>query len=138
MSAAHVGLVLSGGGARAAYQVGVLCALTERAPSLTFPIITGVSAGAINALYLAAHPGAFAAAAAALHAEWSRLRAHDVYRAISGVRACGGCSARCSNAAPPRPRYGDCSTWGRCASSSTLAWTCRVSKAISPPGACGP
>ena len=57
-------LVLTGGGARAAYQVGVVCAIAERAPQLTFPILTGVSAGAINAVYLAAHPGPLAAAAA--------------------------------------------------------------------------
>jgi NTE family protein len=79
-SAARVGLVLSGGGARAAYQVGVLRALSERAPALAFPIITGVSAGAINALYLAAHSGSFAAAAAALRREWSGLHAHDVFQ----------------------------------------------------------
>src|SRR5689334_13278067 len=48
-------LVLTGGGARAAYQVGVLCAIAERAPEVQFPILTGVSAGAINAVYLAAH-----------------------------------------------------------------------------------
>jgi len=59
---AHVGLVLSGGGARAAYQVGVL------------------SAGAINTLSLAAHPGSFADAVAALHAEWSRLTPDRVFR----------------------------------------------------------
>ena len=73
-------LVLTGGGARAAYQVGVVCAIAERAPQLTFPILTGVSAGAINAVYLAAHPGPLAAAAATLRAEWSRLTVDRVYR----------------------------------------------------------
>jgi len=72
--------VLTGGGARAAYQVGVVCAIAERAPQLTFPILTGVSAGAINAVYLAAHPGPLAAAAATLRAEWSRLTVDRVYR----------------------------------------------------------
>src|SRR2546430_13768224 len=51
----RLALVLAGGGARAAYEVGVLSAIAERAPGLEFPILTGVSAGAINALYLAAH-----------------------------------------------------------------------------------
>ena len=46
-------IVLTGGGARAAYQVGVLRALARRLPNARFPIITGVSAGAINASFLA-------------------------------------------------------------------------------------
>ncbi len=49
----HLALVLSGGGARAAYQVGVLLAIGERLPELRIPILTGVSAGAINSAYLA-------------------------------------------------------------------------------------
>lgn len=51
-------LILSGGGARAAYQAGVLLALSEILPCLDnpFPIICGTSAGAINALAMAAHP----------------------------------------------------------------------------------
>src|SRR2546421_11721410 len=76
----RLALVLAGGGARAAYEVGVLSAIAERAPQLTFPILTGVSAGAINAVYLAAHPGPLAAAAATLRAEWSRLTVDRVYR----------------------------------------------------------
>ncbi|PYP25497.1 MAG: patatin, partial [Gemmatimonadetes bacterium] len=72
--------MLTGGGARAAYQVGVLCAIAERAPAFEFPILTGVSAGAINAVYLAAHRGPLAAAAATLRTEWSRLTVDRVYR----------------------------------------------------------
>ena len=52
-------LVLAGGGARAAYEVGVLAGVAERAPGLEFPIVTGVSAGAINAVHLAAHPASW-------------------------------------------------------------------------------
>ena len=54
-------LILSGGGARASYQVGVLRALSDILPHLhnPFPIICGTSAGAINAAALAAHPGEF-------------------------------------------------------------------------------
>src|SRR5438094_476823 len=59
-------LVLGGGGAHAAYQVGVLSAIVGRVPDLEFPILTGVSAGAINIAYLAAYHGPLAAAVAAL------------------------------------------------------------------------
>src|SRR4051812_45465336 len=44
----RLALVLSGGGARGAYQTGVLRCLARRIPDLRFSIITGVSAGAIN------------------------------------------------------------------------------------------
>ena len=53
----QLGLTLGGGGARAAYQVGVLRFLARRYPDLKIPIITGVSAGAINAALLASHHG---------------------------------------------------------------------------------
>lgn len=72
-------LVLSGGGARAAYQAGALEALAEIAPTLAVPIITGVSAGAINALHLAAHPGSLAEAARDLRGQWARLTPEQVY-----------------------------------------------------------
>lgn len=77
-------LVLSGGGARAAYQVGILTALAERLPDLEFPILTGVSAGAINTVYLAAHRGPLAAAVEGLHSEWHALTSKRVFRARSG------------------------------------------------------
>ena len=73
-------LVLSGGGARAAYQAGVVCAMAERAPELSVPILTGVSAGAINTISLASHPGSFSESAKALRDEWSRLTIDQVYR----------------------------------------------------------
>jgi NTE family protein len=73
-------VVFSGGGARAAYQVGVLQAIAECAPELEVPIVTGVSAGAINSTFLAAHPGAFRQAAADLKREWERLTPAQVYR----------------------------------------------------------
>jgi len=75
----HLALVLSGGGARAAYQVGVLSELAERLPGLEFPILTGVSAGAINTAYIAANHNAFAARVAALRDEWLRLTADRIY-----------------------------------------------------------
>lgn len=85
-SNSDLALVLSGGGARAAYQVGVLCAIGERRPHLEIPIHTGVSAGAINTVTLAAHPGSFGAAVRAVRKEWSRLTVEDVYRVrVSGL-----------------------------------------------------
>src|SRR5437763_7154541 len=89
MKALPRALVLAGGGARAAYEVGVLAAIAARAPGLEFPIVTGVSAGAINAVYLAAHPGPLATAVAALRAQWSRLVVERVYRIRAGRLARG-------------------------------------------------
>jgi len=73
-------LVLAGGGARAAYEVGVLSAIAERARGLEFPIVTGVSAGAINAAYLAAHAQTLSAALGALRDHWRHLTVDHVYR----------------------------------------------------------
>lgn len=76
----HLALVLTGGGARGAYQVGVLAGLAERLPGLEFPILAGMSVGAINTIYLAAHPGPLATAVAGLRREWDRLTGDAVYR----------------------------------------------------------
>jgi NTE family protein len=76
----RLALVLSGGGARAAYQVGVLRAIAERMPDLQIPIITGVSAGAINAVYLAAHAGPLQTAVTQLRGQWLRLTPDLVYQ----------------------------------------------------------
>ncbi len=72
-------LVLTGGGARAAYQVGVLAAIAERMKGISFPILTGASAGAINAAYLAAYPGDFSEAVQALKNRWSHLTSDIIY-----------------------------------------------------------
>ena len=66
-------IVLEGGGARAAYQVGFLRCLVKHNPDFCPPIITGVSAGAINAAFLAARPGSLADAVEALTRLWSEL-----------------------------------------------------------------
>jgi NTE family protein len=79
-ASSDVALVLSGGGARTSYQVGVLTAIAERIPDFTFPIITGVSAGAINAAFLAAQPIPLPAAVGALRGAWLRLTSDRVYR----------------------------------------------------------
>ena len=77
---APVALVMSGGGARAAYQVGVLRALARHCPGFRPDIITGVSAGAINAASLASHPGDFREAVAALCGLWENLTTDHVFR----------------------------------------------------------
>lgn len=72
-------LVLSGGGARAAYQVGVLSALADIAPTLVIPILTGVSAGGLNTVFLASHRGPFKLAVAELKGRWATLAPERVY-----------------------------------------------------------
>jgi NTE family protein len=81
---APTGLVLSGGGARAAYQAGALRAvaaiLGKRRPR-PFPVICGTSAGAINAAALATHADDFRRGVARLLRWWRRIEVGDVYRA---------------------------------------------------------
>ncbi len=73
-------IVLGGGGARAAYQAGFLRGLARHLPDLRFPIITGISAGAINASLLASHPGPLSAAAQDLTELWQDLTIGQVFR----------------------------------------------------------
>jgi len=77
------GLVLPGGGARAAYQVGVLRAIVEMIPPGSpnpFPIISGTSAGAINSAVLASNADNYRLAVAQMARVWRNFRAHHVYR----------------------------------------------------------
>ncbi|HKX45608.1 MAG TPA: patatin-like phospholipase family protein, partial [Planctomycetota bacterium] len=76
--AGELGLVMSGGGARAAYQVGVLRRIAQERPALAPEILTGVSAGAINAAFLAHDSGSFAEAAERLARLWLSLSVGDV------------------------------------------------------------
>ena len=79
----RAGLVLTGGGARAAYQAGVLKAVRDilgRPARNPFPILAGTSAGAINAACLAAGADDFSGAVARLLAFWERMRCHHIYR----------------------------------------------------------
>ena len=73
-------LVLSGGGARAAYQVGCLRALSQALPNYRPQILTGVSAGAINATHLAAFQGSWQDSVEALVGLWQHMRTDKVYR----------------------------------------------------------
>ncbi len=75
-----LGLVMGGGGARAAYQVGFLRHVAKTFPQLRIPFITGVSAGAINAALLASHHGTFAQATDELDQLWGNLTLGDVFR----------------------------------------------------------
>lgn len=79
----RLALVLPGGGARAAYQVGVLKALAEilprRAPN-PFAILSGTSAGAISAVVLASRARRFSYAVADLERVWANFRCEQVFR----------------------------------------------------------
>ncbi len=78
------GLVLTGGGARAAYQVGVLKGIAELLPrgaACPFPVITGTSAGAVSAIALASDPAHFRQAVYAIERVWRAFRVHHVFKA---------------------------------------------------------
>jgi NTE family protein len=76
------GLVLPGGGARGAYQVGVLHAIADLLPDKRnpFPVIVGASVGAINAAVIACHAFNYKAGAKRLVELWSKIHTYDIYR----------------------------------------------------------
>ena len=90
MTARDVGLVLTGGGARAAYQAGVLEGIAEILRETTvqrqplegspFNVVAGISAGAINGVYLATRSSQFGAATQELGMLWRDLRPELVLR----------------------------------------------------------
>jgi len=95
MSEARTALILTGGGARAGYQVGVLKAIREllrESRRNPFPILCGTSAGALNAASLAASAEDFGAGVEGLLKVWENFSADQVYRSdpagigISGAR----------------------------------------------------
>ena len=73
-------LVLSGGGARGAYQVGVLRILAREFPEAVPDILTGVSAGGINAAFLASRQEPYQQKVDELAEMWSHLRIDEVFR----------------------------------------------------------
>src|SRR5690625_3698553 len=87
LSGGNAALILTGGGARAAYQVGALGALLEildpcrqhDCPS-PFSIVAGTSAGAINAASLASHSHQVHHGIARLERLWSHLGTEQVYQ----------------------------------------------------------
>lgn len=76
----ELALVMSGGGARAAYQVGALRWIARRFPALEVPILTGVSAGAINAAFLGVYPDPLPERVEKLCDLWRNLSVEDVFR----------------------------------------------------------
>jgi NTE family protein len=83
-----VGLVLPGGGARAAYQVGVLRAVADLLPARSanpFPVVTGTSAGAVNATAIAVHADRFRVAIGNLERVWRNFQVGQVFRADTGT-----------------------------------------------------
>jgi len=76
----ELALVLTGGGARGAYQVGLLRYLARTYPALHIPVLSGVSAGAINTALLAQHHGTFPQAVSELAALWAELLPEKVFR----------------------------------------------------------
>ncbi len=81
---AETGLLLPGGGARAAYQVGALRAIARllaKDAEQPFPVICGTSAGAINAVVLGVHADSFRRGVSRLLRWWRGIGVTDVYRA---------------------------------------------------------
>jgi NTE family protein len=72
-------LVLGGGGARGAYQAGVVRVLARRHPNLRIQVLVGISAGAVNTIHLAAHTGTLTQSADALADLWLGLTPEQVY-----------------------------------------------------------
>jgi len=78
-----IALVLPGGGARGAFQVGVLKALAELLPKDSpnpFSVLSGTSAGAITSVVLASKARRFRLAVVELERVWGNFRSHQVYR----------------------------------------------------------
>ncbi|PCJ26098.1 MAG: Patatin [SAR86 cluster bacterium] len=86
-NADRIGLILSGGGARAAYQVGVLRAIANILPKdacSPFHIISGTSAGALNAASLASHAHRLRTGVRILEHVWKNISSDQVYVPQSG------------------------------------------------------
>ena len=84
---ARAGLVLTGGGARAAYQVGVVKAVRDVLGNPVvnpFPILCGTSAGAINATTLAVYADDFSRGVGNLLEVWENMHCHHIYRTDPG------------------------------------------------------
>ncbi len=89
MGRQKIGLVLTGGGARAAYQVGVLKAIAEFMPyraRMPFDVVCGTSAGALNVVTLAINVRHFRKGVRYLLNIWNNARVSDIYRSdVLGV-----------------------------------------------------
>jgi NTE family protein len=107
-SPADLALVMSGGGARAAYQVGLLMRIARAFPKLEVPILTGVSAGAVNAAQLGCLPGTFLHRLENLYSTWQQVTVDRVCRVAAPrllLRASGwGVRLVSGGHASPEPR----------------------------------
>ena len=86
-SVTRAGLILTGGGARAAYQVGVLKALVQiyPRPDWPFPVIVGTSAGAVAASILAGNVLRWQQSISEIEKVWANFRVHQVFRSDAGA-----------------------------------------------------
>lgn len=91
-------LVLSGGGARAAYQSGVLEYIAQSFPTPEISIYMGVSAGSINTTHLANHPGTYVEATEDLVASWRDIAQEHVFESTSSFALIRRLISRSSNA----------------------------------------
>jgi NTE family protein len=80
MNAQHRALVLTGGGARGAYQAGVLKYVGENIPEAHFETLVGSSSGAINIAGLASYGGRLSEAGVKVAGLWQRLEMSEVFR----------------------------------------------------------
>ncbi len=78
-------LMLGGGGARGAYQAGVLRGIARRCPEVRFPIMHGISAGAVNTIHLATHADSLTRGADGLVKLWVGLSPDQVYDVRPGA-----------------------------------------------------
>ncbi|CAN5491174.1 patatin-like phospholipase family protein [soil metagenome] len=87
MIAEKIALTLPGGGARAAYQAGVLRGISDicKFKESPFQIISGISAGGINGMWLAAESEDFATATSKMVDSWKQLSVNDVYKTDAGT-----------------------------------------------------
>ena len=94
----RAGLILTGGGARAAYQVGVLKALSQihPRPDWPFPIIVGTSAGAVAASILAGNVVRWHQTISEIEKVWANFRVHQVFRSDAPAMIKAGARWMCS------------------------------------------
>lgn len=99
-------LMLGGGGARGAYQAGVLRGIARRCPQFDVRIFTGISAGAINTAFLASRAGTLAQATDDLVALWRDITPESVYdvRALPLMRNVAGWGLRLMSGGMTRSR----------------------------------
>src|SRR5271154_1094393 len=95
----QLGLVMTGGGARSAYQVGGLKGIADllrRGSACPFPIISGTSAGAVSAVALASDAAHFRRSVYAIERVWRDFRVHQVFKADAASMLKSGVPWLCS------------------------------------------